>query len=158
MTIKEFAALNLIKSVIKKNKKYSVNNTPFQTTESLLTFLFKNKNITLDKKEFENYIEQLAVEEKITEKKIQEKIQRMFGGKREVHTPVGYVDLVTDTEIIECKLARDFKHAVGQIMAYHQFFQNHDKAIYLFGECPANISECYRLCRENKIKLYGEFW
>lgn len=158
MSIEELAQLGLIKTVIKKNNRYSINNAPYQTVDSLLAFLFKNKNITLDKLDLISYLDNLAQDEKITEKMIQEKIQKMFGGKREVHTPVGFIDLVTDDMIVECKIAKEFKHAIGQIISYHKFFSNHEKAIYLFGSCPTNITKCYELCRENKIRLYAEFW
>ena len=158
MSIDDFAKLDLIKTVVKKNGKYSVNNAPYQSVESLIVFLFKQRSITVDAQELKGYLDELAQKEKISEKDIQIKVQKMFGGKREVHTPVGYIDLVTDDMICEVKLAKDFKHSVGQIMAYSKFFSTHQKAIYLFGNCPANIYECYQLCKENNIKLYAEFW
>lgn len=158
MTKDELRDLNLIKTVHRKSGKYAVNGAPFQSVGSLVTFLFKHRSVTISEEDLRELLDEMCTDEKVREKTIQEKVQRMFGGKREVHTPVGYVDLVTDEMIVECKKARDHKHAVGQILAYSQFFPNHQKAIYLFGECPANINECYKLCRENKIKLYGEFW
>lgn len=158
MTKDELRDLNLIKTVHRKGGKYAVNGAPFQSVGSLVTFLFKHRSVVVSEEDLKDLLDEMVTDEKVREKTIQEKVQRMFGGQREIHTPVGYVDLVSDTEIIEVKEAKAWKHSFGQIVAYSKFFPNHQKAIYLFGECPGNINECYKLCRENKIKLYGEFW
>ena len=158
MSKDELRELNIIKTVRRKGSKYAVNGAPFQSLGSLVTFLFKQRSVTVSEEDLKQLLDELCVDAKVREKDVQEKIQRMFGGEREVKTPVGYVDLVTDEMIIECKIAKDWKHSFGQIEAYSKFFPNHEKALYLFGECPQNLSECYKLCKENKVRLYAEFY
>ena len=158
MTKEQLRELNIIKTVHRKGSKYAVNGAPYQSVMSLVTFLFKQRSVVVSEGDMKELLDELCTDEKVKEKMIQEKIQKMFGGKREVHTPVGYIDLLTDTEILECKLAKDWKGAIGQVISYHRFYPDREKALYLFGSCPKNISECYQLCKENKIRLYCEFW
>ena len=154
----ELKKLNLIKFVSKKNGKYAVNSNTFQTLAYLCEKLIAQFNIKVSQDELKSYLDEFVKRDKISEKQIQEKIHKMFGGKREVKTPVGNIDLLTDKEIIECKKAVDWKHAFGQIESYAQFYPHHEKALYIFGECPKNINECYKLCRQNNVKVYCEFW
>jgi hypothetical protein len=71
-------------------------------------------------------------ETKKIEKMIQLYYKNQTGGEIEVETPFGYIDLLTSTKIIEIKNALQWKHALGQILSYSNFFPSHKKWIYLF--------------------------
>jgi hypothetical protein len=70
-------------------------------------------------------------------------LQEEEGGEREVpifdkqlKVLVGIADLITDTEVIEVKDIKNWKHAVGQIFAYWYYLDNRDELsprIHLFG-------------------------
>lgn len=66
------------------------------------------------------------------EKIIQLYYKNKLGGEIEVKTPFGYIDLLTNTQIIEIKSASQWKHAFGQILSYSDFYPLHEKWIYLF--------------------------
>ena len=66
------------------------------------------------------------------EEVIQLKLQKALGGNIEVETSSGFIDLLTDSEIIEIKDGRNWKHAVGQILIYSLDYPNHNKRIHLF--------------------------
>ncbi|AEJ34347.1 KilA N-terminal domain, N1R/P28 DNA binding [Acanthamoeba polyphaga mimivirus] len=66
------------------------------------------------------------------EKQIQLALQKSLGGKIEVRTKHGYVDLLTKDKIIEIKSYDNWKHALGQILAYGELYENKNKCIYLF--------------------------
>ena len=68
----------------------------------------------------------------IKELEIQKKLQQELGGEIEVQTDVGFIDLLTNTEIIEIKNGNNWKHAVGQILMYSLEYPNHIKRIHLF--------------------------
>jgi hypothetical protein len=68
------------------------------------------------------------------EKGIQRRLAVKLNGETEVSTPVGSIDLVTSTEIIEIKNVNEWKSALGQVLAYGYFFQAHRKRVYLFGK------------------------
>ncbi len=68
------------------------------------------------------------------EKLVQEKLLSELGGKTEVDSSSGIIDLLTHDKIIEIKSANKWKHAIGQILSYSLDFPNHNKCIYLFGE------------------------
>jgi hypothetical protein len=68
------------------------------------------------------------------EKQIRDRLQQQLGGLVEVATPVGRIDLLTNTEIIEVKHVSDWKSALGQILAYGAYYPEHQKRIHLFGE------------------------
>ena len=69
---------------------------------------------------------------KDTELVIRDKIALEEDGKIEVKTPVGFIDVLTDTKIIEVKSEHLWKHALGQIKCYGYYYPNHQKCIYLF--------------------------
>ena len=67
------------------------------------------------------------------EKHIQVQLAKELGGQMEVETPVGYIDILTPTKIIEVKEISKWKHALGQILSYATYYPNREKCIYLFG-------------------------
>ena len=66
------------------------------------------------------------------EKKIQSILYEKHGGKIEVETEYGYIDLLTDTEIIEIKNGENWKHGMGQIIVYGEYYPKHQKRLHLF--------------------------
>lgn len=81
------------------------------------------------------------------EKTIRDRLQNQLGGLIEVSTPVGRIDLLTDTEIIEIKPTKTWKAAMGQVLAYGAFYPNHQKRIHLFGS-KRHINSSEPLIRE----------
>ena len=70
-----------------------------------------------------------------SERTVVDVLQLSEGGNREVPTPAGYIDLLTKTEIIECKHVKDWKAAIGQVLVYSHYFPKEKKRIHLFGSC-----------------------
>lgn len=64
---------------------------------------------------------------------VRDRLKTQLGGLAEVTTPVGRIDLVTETEIIEVKRVGDWKSALGQILVYSAFYPEHRKRLHLFG-------------------------
>jgi hypothetical protein len=89
------------------------------------------------------------------EKQIQLKLSKKLNARMEVCCPVGRIDLLTNTEIIEVKYITNWKHAIGQINAYSYFYPNHKKVIYLFGLKYENIYIAEKICLlENILVRY----
>jgi hypothetical protein len=70
------------------------------------------------------------------EKQIQDNLSIELNGKKEVKTSSGYIDILTNDEIIEIKNGKSWKHAVGQILIYALEYPNHKKRIHLFNILP----------------------
>lgn len=66
---------------------------------------------------------------------IQKKFEKKLDGKHQ-NTPVGIIDILTNTEIIEIKCWSNWKSAIGQLFAYGYYYPNHMKRIHLFGQAP----------------------
>ena len=66
------------------------------------------------------------------EKQIQLRLQEELGGEIEVRTDFGYIDLLTDKELIEIKEASNWKHGVGQLLAYSVFYKDRVLRLHLF--------------------------
>lgn len=66
------------------------------------------------------------------EKEIQLKLHKELGGKIEVKTDSGFIDILTDNQIIEIKNGKRWKDAVGQILMYSLDYPKHTKRIHLF--------------------------
>jgi hypothetical protein len=80
-----------------------------------------------------------------------EKLQSKLRGEREVLTPVGGIDLLTSTEIIEVKQVKQWKCAVGQVLVYSAYYPSHQKRIHLFGSCH----ESYLGLITNHCSVFG---
>lgn len=63
---------------------------------------------------------------------IQMGLQEREGGEREVDTPAGAVDLVTDEHVIEIKHVTDWKDGV-KVLVYAMYFPERKPRIHLFG-------------------------
>lgn len=73
------------------------------------------------------------------EKIIQRMIMSQLGGKPEVITPAGKIDLLTDSELIEIKEAKKWKEAIGQVLVYGHYYPSHQKRIHLIGHVHSSI-------------------
>ena len=83
-------------------------------------------------------------------------IQRKWSDcELEVETPVGFIDVLTDTEVIEIKRAHKWKHAVGQVICYGNYYPDLQKRIHLFGidvDDPMLMS-VREVCQKNNIRV-----
>lgn len=66
------------------------------------------------------------------EREVQERLQQELGGLIEEETPVGFIDLLTDDEIIEIKNVADWKQGMGQLLCYAKFHPTKRKRLHLF--------------------------
>lgn len=84
--------------------------------------------------EYQRYLEnsQKSRVFRIAEKEIQAKLAKQVKGRVEVETPVGYIDILSEVQIIEVKQIKDWKCALGQILVYGSYFPQHQKRIHLF--------------------------
>lgn len=77
------------------------------------------------------------------ERNVKLRLQEQLGGDVEVATKVGFIDLLTNNEIIEIKEGRCWKHAVGQVLMYAVEYPDKKKRIHLFGSIPDDPIEEY---------------
>jgi len=84
--------------------------------------------------------------QKSIERKIQMRFENKLKGKTNVIVPVGYIDVLTSTEIIEIKQASDWKHAVGQVMCYAVYYPSHQKRLHLFGDTHEKFQQLVEEC------------
>ena len=88
------------------------------------------------------------------EKDIQIRLYKELGGEMEVHTNFGYIDLLTETELIEIKVGNNWKHGLGQLLAYRKFYLNHSLRLHLFDiEHQTDISDW---CKEYNVSITYE--
>jgi hypothetical protein len=155
--LKNFPIIQKSLSTIKKRSgKYSVNGAPFQELKKIQLFLQSKFNVNCEYDDLKKLFDENAKSNKVSEKDIQVKVHQMFGGVREVNTPVGFIDVLTDTQLIEVKSAETWKHSVGQLLSYSKFYPNHEMVMYLFGKFPRNLNECASICKQHGIKLMYE--
>ena len=82
----------------------------------------------------ENLCRLVVSKQEQLEKAIQKELCLELGGKMEVRTCSGHIDLLTDTQIIEIKEFSEWKSALGQVLSYSVHFPHHEKVIVLFGK------------------------
>lgn len=75
------------------------------------------------------------------EQRVRDRLHQLLGGLVEVETAVGRIDILTNDQVIEVKHVKDWKAALGQVLAYGAFYPEHQKRIHLFGDCPTQKRE-----------------
>ncbi len=90
------------------------------------------------------------------EREIQLRLHAELGGTMEAYTPMGPVDLVTKTEVIEIKRIADWKTALGQIFAKAYMFPDKHKRIHLFGDSSQQLKKITNHCRELDVTVTFE--
>jgi len=123
--------------VIMDGKKYAVRGTYVHHAlmPNIIEWMNKSKN-------------------KYPEKEIQSILHTKLGGKIEVPTIYGKIDLLTKRSIIEIKTYKNFLGALGQIIGYSTCYPDRQKKIYLFDVPMVNkIDEIKELYDAHDIKL-----
>jgi hypothetical protein len=75
------------------------------------------------------------------EREVQEYLRRKLEGEVEVETPAGYIDMLTDSSVIEIKNAKHWKHALGQVLAYGVHYPQLKLEVYLFSDDEGGIED-----------------
>lgn len=94
----------------------------------------------------------------IKEIDIQRRLEAETGGGHETCL-AGIPDIVTQKKLIEIKRWKDWKHALGQVMAYREFFPNREAKIHFFGYKPRNAQKLeviYKILRKYDIRVTEE--
>lgn len=118
--------------------------------EEWKNYSFKNKNTYYEELERLKPCKNLQLE-----REIQRKLQKQLSAEIEVETPVGYVDLLTDTEIIEIKEITNWKSALGQILSYGSFYPEHKKYLYLFNKSESDVDtrQVENICKKYQVEV-----
>jgi len=91
------------------------------------------------------------------ERKAQIRLAKELKGETEVLTEVGSIDVLTKTEIIEVKLAKGWKHAIGQVVCYGFYYPSLQKRIHLVGKChPSMTATIEKICLSNGVIVSWE--
>lgn len=85
----------------------------------------------------------------IKEYEIRDKLKELYQGEIEVKCNYGFVDVQTENMIIEVKYAKNWKHALGQVLVYAEEFPTKKLGICLFdiedcSDIVPNITEIYK--------------
>ena len=68
------------------------------------------------------------------EKELRIKLSKELNAEMEVETSAGFIDLLSESLIVEIKEFSLWKHALGQILSYSKYYPSKNKVIYLFGD------------------------
>jgi hypothetical protein len=86
-----------------------------------------------------------------------DRLAQALNGQTEVKTEVGRIDILTAREIIEVKAAPNWKHALGQILVYGNYYPYHQKRIHLIGEfSKTDLSKAMRQCQRYGVTVTWE--
>lgn len=90
---------------------------------------------------------------RFTEADHQKHYAKVLDAAREISTPAGRIDLLTDDTIIEIKVAKRWKEAIGQLLCYGQYYPQHKKSLYLFDHDENNVKIIAEMCKLHGIEL-----
>jgi hypothetical protein len=90
------------------------------------------------------------------ERDVRDRLQTQLGGQVEAYTKWGLIDLLTETELIEIKIAHHWKDAIGHIIAKSNAFPNHKKRLHLFSHELPRLDHIEEICTQFDIKITFE--
>lgn len=70
----------------------------------------------------------------LKEKDVRDNMAQDLNGVTEFETRSGFADVVTSEEVIEVKYVKQWKHALGQVLAYSDSLPDKQRRIHLFSE------------------------
>jgi hypothetical protein len=109
-----------------------------------------------NKKEYEDSLLNIKADKNNLnrEKEIQTKLSQELGGEIEVETEFGFIDILTEYELIEIKIGHDWKCGIGQLLTYGEYYKDHVKRLHLFDfKYDKKIA---KICEKYNIKLSYE--
>lgn len=149
---------DLLSTVKKVGSKFKFKNNP--KTYSLLEInsqIFKTFGLRVSIEDLEKVLIEACKNNKVTEKDIRDRLAKELKGQVEVKTDAGYIDVLTEDEVIEVKEAKKWKAAIGQVISYGEYYKDKIKRIHLYGDVgKGNLDSALQVCRENSIKLTYE--
>jgi hypothetical protein len=76
-------------------------------------------------------------------------------GHAEVYTPVGFVDLLLPSAVVEIKSFIRWKHALGQVLAYSTYYPDYAKIIHLYvrGDQNPKLEHPLRICSQFNVHI-----
>ena len=81
-------------------------------------------------------------------------LAKKLNGSVEVVTPVGIIDVLTKNEIIEVKVSKRWKDALGQILAYGHYYPKHQKRIHLTTFIStASLKDVISICNQFDVAV-----
>lgn len=118
--------------------------------------------------EHEYYNIEIGPDEATPERLFQKHLNKLLNGKMEESTCYGIIDILTLDSIIEVKKSDQWKHAMGQILAYGEDpkYANHKKKLALYREgyqTDQTINSCidrdaYRVCSKFQVTIIWLFY
>jgi len=87
------------------------------------------------------------------EDRIKDELCYKLKGKKDVQSECGFINIVTNTQIIVVKTCIKWKYAMGQILSYglDEQFCNHEKRIHLFNCDDATVKKAIEVCAKYDI-------
>jgi hypothetical protein len=76
----------------------------------------------------------------LRERDIAQLLAEREGGQCEVRTPAGSIDVLTARYVYEVKVARQWKAALGQVLAYSRGYPERKPRLYLYGD-PGSMTK-----------------
>lgn len=110
--------------------------------QAALDPIVKNEQAALD----------LAVRDNL-ERRVCEWLALQEDGILEFATPVGRVDVLTESTVYEVKQAHNWKHALGQVVAYGYYFPKRRKSVVLVGKTESFIDAAKFHCNRFDVDL-----
>ncbi len=79
-------------------------------------------------------------------------------GQTEVNTPDGRIDVLTSSCLIEVKVARNWKHGIGQLLVYGAYHPEKQLTLVLIGEhCEICRYRAIKHCAKLNIDVFTEY-
>ncbi|MCU0516302.1 MAG: hypothetical protein MUC60_05420 [Oscillatoria sp. Prado101] len=150
----------LQKSTLAKVQAFVSNVVP----EKLYQLLCKQHGFTCNPSAIANHCKLEMMEAviknaalKSPEKEVVQRLKEREGGETEVPTPVGDIDLLTATDVVEVKTVRCWKAAAGQALMYQNYFPSHSPRLHLYGIATHAFRVLVELnCQKRGIRVTWE--
>ncbi|NES00190.1 MAG: hypothetical protein F6J86_41415 [Symploca sp. SIO1B1] len=95
--------------------------------------------VTQKRPELPSFAQKEKARYKRPEKEVQKRLAQSLQGEIEVQCKSGNIDILTDTQVIEVKKCKDWKHAIGQVLVYQLEYPDKQARIHLYETCSSEF-------------------
>lgn len=95
---------------------------------------------------------------KIRESSVRDRVAESHHGRKEVWTPSGVIDVLTENEVIEIKYYKNWQRGMGQVLAYGSHYKDRAKRLHLFAHNGDNrvdefVSQATSVCGKFGVQV-----
>jgi hypothetical protein len=154
IVLRKFFKLNIDfvkREIVQHTDKSSNRHHKYWVSDKCKETLTEYRHSTLLLNPHNNHLEvNLEVE-------VSRRLASSLNAEREVRTPVGRIDVLSEDYVIEVKEFSQWKAGFGQVFVYQQYHPDKKAVLYLYGDINHQmLNQIVKCCAKGNVEVWHE--